>query len=1086
MDTATNNTTHHHLYQNDNTTNSTFDSEDEHDDLGYDITEFDLDVVDDALLNPNSKEYMDHFGFRIQVRTDDEESSDDGSMSDYSPVSVGHPQQQQQHQEEQHKDSLDNEDEEDVVIKRATRTNFSPISTTTSMTPTTTTTTTTTARTTTTANNRSDYKRLSHQEHKLDSDEHLALKKDALAYLKQLKEQDQGSNDKSHIDWTFWESVIHNFGDIVENQYDKIQEHLIHGIPSLLRGYLWQIISKSADQTFRMKDSDNMAYYTDILVRKSTSHFEKQIQRDVPRTFPGHPFFQTETGRRSLFNVAKAYNKMEYAAFCILVKLMGKYGLRGHFTPHMDLLHQHLYQFDNVFQQKLPVVHRHLEREGVTPSMYASQWFIPLFSYCNQQQQKQVFSQPWMEFLFRIMDLLLVEGTHILIQIALALVIRNQDKLLGMKFERLVSFLCHDIFSVYIHATEEGAVVVDVDQFVQDVYRVELPPKFMARLAQQYWNQQQQHSVGGLENLRRINGQLSEHIRSVEGTLQALRQENQELTNQVISSKMDMARTEDEKEQLRYELAQVRAEFEQYKQEENAQLVQKNVALASQLTETETMLIELKMQFAERETATDAAQRFGNRGGRNNSELLKEYPFRLNFYLKVPTSEITIEEFETFALDRLQGDLYIERRKDHISHFVLRMAYCRNLDLRKWFVNQELALFKIRFDQESMEEKKRFLASLNLNWEMISMEEKESLRKELTTCSRCKPGINADDYVTNETFFKVDFWKVPELVGTRSVFVKRGKAYVPMKEQVNLVMTEFRNYLERALNATSKILPRLEEDDRLKPILQNVEKQYVGKMYNGEDAGSDGHKIKASEVDALVKAHAPLGMRHLHNVLRAKKHLKHGGRLQYGLFLKGIGLPLEEALIFWRQAFSEITDDKFRKEYQYNIRHMYGLEGSRHNYKPFSCMKIITSNQPGPGDDHGCPYKHWSPQNLEAALRKDGLNNQQVQEILELSRNKHYQVALTRHFEFLHPNMKQKIDTIEHPNEYYELSKQYAEEQQQQPSSEDAQMEVVEEEGAATERAVSAEEEARIEKMLADEEALLDETMDIEGLTIGS
>lgn len=52
--------------------------EDEQED-GYEMTEFDLDVVDDALLNPNNSEYMDHFGFKIQVRTDDESSSDDDS-----------------------------------------------------------------------------------------------------------------------------------------------------------------------------------------------------------------------------------------------------------------------------------------------------------------------------------------------------------------------------------------------------------------------------------------------------------------------------------------------------------------------------------------------------------------------------------------------------------------------------------------------------------------------------------------------------------------------------------------------------------------------------------------------------------------------------------------------------------------------------------------------------------------------------------------------------------------------------------------------------------------------------------------------
>ena len=38
----------------------------------FSLCEFDLDVVDDALSNPTNSEFRDHFGFRIQVKTDDE------------------------------------------------------------------------------------------------------------------------------------------------------------------------------------------------------------------------------------------------------------------------------------------------------------------------------------------------------------------------------------------------------------------------------------------------------------------------------------------------------------------------------------------------------------------------------------------------------------------------------------------------------------------------------------------------------------------------------------------------------------------------------------------------------------------------------------------------------------------------------------------------------------------------------------------------------------------------------------------------------------------------------------------------------
>ncbi len=93
-------------------------------------------------------------------------------------------------------------------------------------------------------------------------------------------------------------------------------------------------------------------------------------------------------------------------------------------------------------------------------------------------------------------------------------------------------------------------------------------------------------------------------------------------------------------------------------------------------------------------------------------------------------------------------------------------------------------------------------------------------------------------------------------------------------------------------------------------------------------------------------------MRNLHTALKRDRHLKHFGRLQYGLFLKVrsfmigvdqskgsahlsvqvLGLSIDEAITFWRRGLSTVQDDKFNKEYKYNIRHSYGLEGKRANY----------------------------------------------------------------------------------------------------------------------------------------------------------
>jgi len=121
----------------------------------------------------------------------------------------------------------------------------------------------------------------------------------------------------------------------------------------------------------------------------------------------------------------------------------------------------------------------------------------------------------------------------------------------------------------------------------------------------------------------------------------------------------------------------------------------------------------------------------------------------------------------------------------------------------------------------------------------------------------------------------------------------------------------------------------------------------------------------------------------MHRSLRRDAHLKYRGRLQYSLFLKGIGLSLDESLAFWRNSFHKITEDTFNKEYRYNVRHVYGDVGGDQNRRggglsPFGCQKILTENPPGTGEAHGCPYRHFNMENLEMLLQGMGVNDRSV------------------------------------------------------------------------------------------------------------
>jgi DNA primase large subunit len=101
----------------------------------------------------------------------------------------------------------------------------------------------------------------------------------------------------------------------------------------------------------------------------------------------------------------------------------------------------------------------------------------------------------------------------------------------------------------------------------------------------------------------------------------------------------------------------------------------------------------------------------------------------------------------------------------------------------------------------------------------------------------------------------------------------------------------------------------MDEDNRLAPILHHLSQSFVAPdaSYNENSGVSDIANIHAGSIDGL-SSHFPLCMQNLHRELRKNSHLKHQSRLQYTLFLKGIGLNMQECIVFWRKAFKLVTD----------------------------------------------------------------------------------------------------------------------------------------------------------------------------------
>ncbi|KAI5300638.1 hypothetical protein KEM55_005999, partial [Ascosphaera atra] len=58
-----------------------------------------------------------------------------------------------------------------------------------------------------------------------------------------------------------------------------------------------------------------------------------------------------------------------------------------------------------------------------------------------------------------------------------------------------------------------------------------------------------------------------------------------------------------------------------------------------------------------------------------------------------------------------------ERRKDHYSHFILRLAFAATEDLRARFVRLETMLFRLRYITDDSRERAQFVKDLKFDWE---------------------------------------------------------------------------------------------------------------------------------------------------------------------------------------------------------------------------------------------------------------------------------------------------------------------------------------------------------------------------------
>ena len=144
-----------------------------------------------------------------------------------------------------------------------------------------------------------------------------------------------------------------------------------------------------------------------------------------------------------------------------------------------------------------------------------------------------------------------------------------------------------------------------------------------------------------------------------------------------------------------------------------------------------------------------------------------------------------------------------DERTDIASHYILRAAYCRTEDLRRWFLQQEAALFRHRLMSASGKDSTILSSLLNKSvkgssggpslYTRVSDVEKQTLSEKLIAASSSSGKTVSLAEFRDESYYKIPFSQALDLVSSRQIFVSKGFAYVPTLKLVSTIVARFRS-----------------------------------------------------------------------------------------------------------------------------------------------------------------------------------------------------------------------------------------------------------------------------------------------------